>query len=147
MASGWTSCLSMAGNSSYISGISGRTGGALPAPTFSVAGCNLPGTAYGLQYLQRELDRRWMQVPTEIQGMTYSDIWQQLKCHTAKCLGALLRGHVIVGQKSSKDIRESKILRLCSVLFNTITPKAFGNPAAQVSNENMTLRIMYLLSL
>lgn len=142
MALGWTSCLSMAGNSSSISGVSGRTERALPAPTFSVAGCNLPGTTYGLQYLQRELDRRWLPVPTEIQGMPYSDVWQQLKCHIAKCLGVLLRGHSIVSQKSSEDIRESKVLRLCSVLFNTNTPKGFGNPGACVSNENMTLWIM-----
>lgn len=63
MALSRTSCLSMAGNSSDICGVSGRTGGALPAPTFSAAGCNLPGTTYGPQYLQRELDRRWLQVP------------------------------------------------------------------------------------
>lgn len=63
MALGRTSCLSMAGNSSDICGVSGRAGRALPAPTFSVAGCNLPGTAYGPHYLRRELERRWLQVP------------------------------------------------------------------------------------
>lgn len=63
MALGRTSCLSTAGNSSGICGVSGRMGGALPAPVFSVAGCNLPGTTYGPQYLQRELDRRRLQVP------------------------------------------------------------------------------------
>lgn len=77
--------------------------------------------------------------PTAIQGMPYSAGWQQSKCHTAMCLGALLRGHPIVSQKSSEDIRESKILRLCSVLLNTLPPKAFGNQAAHASNENVTL--------
>lgn len=139
MALGRTSCLSMAGNSSDISGISGRTGGALPAPMFSVAGCNLPGTTYGPQYLQRELDRRWLQVP-------YCDSGHALFCW----LAAVEMPHSNVSwsapkrashsqPESSEDIRESKILRLCSVLLNTVPPKALGNQAAHASNENVTL--------
>lgn len=77
--------------------------------------------------------------PTVIQDMPYSAGWQPSKCHTAKCLGALLRGHPIVSHKSSEDNRESKTLRLCSIPLNTIPPKAFGNQAEHVSNENVTL--------
>lgn len=75
---------------------------------------------------------------TAIQGMPDSAGWHHLKCHTTKCLGVLLRGHPIGCPKSGEDIRESKILRLCSALLNAISSKAFGNQAARVSNENMT---------
>lgn len=102
-----------------------------------VATC--PRTTYGPQYLQRELDRRWLQVPHFDSGHVLFAGWQQLKCHTAKHLGALLRGHPTVSQKNSEDIRELKTLRLFSVLLNTIPSKAFGNKVANVSNENMTL--------
>lgn len=56
MALGRTSCLSVAGNSSDICGVSGRTGGALPAPVFNIAGCNPPR------------DNIWSTVPAERAG-------------------------------------------------------------------------------
>lgn len=56
MALGRTSCLSVTGNSSDIYGVSGRTGGALPAPMFNIAGCNLPK------------DDIWSTVPAERVG-------------------------------------------------------------------------------
>lgn len=58
----------------------------------------------------------------------------------------LLRGHPIVSQKNSEDISESKILRLFSVLLNTIPSKACGNQVAHVSNETRTLED-YVLAL
>lgn len=58
----------------------------------------------------------------------------------------LLRGHPIVSQKSSEDVRESKILRLFSVLLNTVPSKAFGNHVACVSNEDVMLED-YVLAL
>jgi len=81
-----------------------------------------------------------------MQDMPYSAGWQQSKCHTAKCLEVLLRGLPIVSQKSSEDIRKLKILRLCSVLLNTMPPKAFGNQAACVSNKKMKVED-YVLAL
>lgn len=55
--------------------------------------------------------------PTVIQGMPDSAGSFQLKCHRAKYLGALLRGHPTVSLKIAEGIREMKITEavLCSM--------------------------------
>lgn len=55
--------------------------------------------------------------PTVIQGMPDSAGSCQLKCHRAKCLGALPRGHPTVSLKIDEGIREMKITEavLCSM--------------------------------
>lgn len=89
------SCLSMAGNTSDIYGVSGRAGRVLPAPMFSVAGC----TCQGQHMVHGTYRESWTgdgcRSPTVIQGMSGSAGWHQPKCHTAKCVGVLLRGDLI----------------------------------------------------
>lgn len=123
-----------------------REGRALPDSTFSLAGCTCQEQHMVLGASRERWTGGGCRSPTATRGLSGPAGWHQLKHHTPKCLGVPQGGHPTARQKGSEVTRESKILRLLSVLPNTTSSKAFGNQAVSLM-KMWHPRMMYFLCL